>query len=327
VKQSRGSARVLGVVTLLLAVGYWPCHARIGEPANLDNEATHKPSNVQTGTTPAHPPITDIVIPPLPDAFTQSSDPNVRRAVELLAEASAFKELVIEPSDIFGETESEVPLKSAVVSVGVIPRRGGCVKYSPDEWVRDCEPMVRPGVVSCRSYRYNGSLCVEWFDSRTPLTWMVEIRMDGTTGSATYENFNVQSSVQNLDQKYAAFSHSQHIEHPSFDEGYVDGPMLDVEFLVEGEATLYTPYSEHDLSTRVIKTRHHKYDQFEGRFICDHSSTLSFMPNGAYHAVHLCLNLDTNELFTCWVAYWKDEEGGWMTFDEDGRLNDSGEFG
>jgi len=272
------------------------------------------------------PPVLGIVIPRLPDAFTSLSDPNAQRVNDMLDEVAAFESSVFDPTAFFGEPDSEVSSKSSTVLSGVIPPRAGCVEFSPNDWVSDCEPVVRPGVVSCRFYRYNGSLCVEWFDDRTPYTWMVEIRMDGKSGSRRFEDFVVQRWIRNSDHKYASYEHRQTIEHPDLENGYVDGPQDEWEFMVEGDATLYTPNGKKDLSTRVFRHRHHRYDFNDREFFVDSSSTLSCYPDGGFHSLLLCASLKTRELYTCYSAYWKEGKGGWMTFDEDGRLTGSGEI-
>jgi len=326
VNQARWSVLFLTVGALLFTVGLVPCRAQTGSPTNLSDGAHQSPSDPPAAMTPEIPPISEIVVPPLPDAFTKSSNPDVRKAAERVEEIFAFKDLDFDPSAVFGERDSDVSSKSSAISVGVIPPRAGCVEFSPSDWVPDCAPVVRPGVLSCRFYRYNGSLCVEWFDDRTPLTWMVEIRMDGTTGSATFENFVVQRWASNTDHKWAGYEHRQHIEHPDLEGGYADGPQDEWEFMVEGEATLYTPNGKTDLSTRHLTHRHHQYDFNDREFFMLFKSTLSCFPDGGFRSVLYCANLKTKELYVCYVAYWKEDKGGWMTFDEDGRLTASGEF-
>lgn len=324
--QPRWSFQRLTIGALLFTLTSVPCRAQSGSPTNPGDEAHQVLSDTQAGVAPEIPSFSEIVVPPLPDAFTNSPNPDVRKAVEWVEEILAFKDLEFDPSAVFGEPDSEISTKSSAVSVGVIPPRAGCVEFSPADWVPDCEPVVRPGVVSCRFYRYDGSLCVEWFDNRTPLAWMVEIRMDGTSGSATFEDFVVQRWARNSDQKWAGYERRQHIEHPDLKGGYADGPQDEWEFLVEGEATLYTPNGKTDLSTRHIVHRHHRYDFRDREFFLSFKSTLSCFPDGGFHAVLYCSNLKTKEIYVCYVAYWKEDKGGWMTFDEDGRLTGSGEY-
>lgn len=324
--QPRWSVQLFAIWALLFIVAVVPSGGQTGSPIEPDDKAYQTPSGIPAAMTPEIPPISEIVIPSLPDAFTSSSDPNARRIIDMLDEVAGFESSMFNPTAFFGEPESETSTKSSAVSVGVIPPRAGCVEFSPADWVPDCEPVLRPGVVSCRFYLYDGSLCVEWFDDQTPLTWMVEIRMDGTSGSSTFENFVVQHWTTNADHKFASYQTNQHIEHPDLEDGYADGPQDYWEFMVEGEATLFTPSGKTDLATRHIRHIHHQYDSNDREFFVLFKSSLSCFPDGGFRSVRICANLKTKDLYTCYAAYWKEDEGGWMTFDEDGRLTDSGEF-
>lgn len=324
--QEKRSIQLLTVGALLFAVASAPCWAQTESPRGPDDTTHEIPSGTSAPMTPEALPVSEIVIPSLPDAITSSSDPNARRVVDMLDEAAALKISIFDPTALFEEPAAETSTKSSPVTRGVIAPRAGCVEYSPDKWVPDCEPVVRPGVVVCRFYRYNGSLCVEWFDARTPFTWKRSVRMDGTSGSSTFERFYVQHWSQNADLKFATYQHNQHIENPDLENGYADGPQDYWEFMVDGDGTLYTPSGKTDLATRVFRHKHHRYDFNDREFFIDSSSTLTCYPDGGFHVLHLCASLKTKELYTCYVAYWKDGEGGWMTFDEDGRLTDSGKI-
>lgn len=324
--QPRWLVLIFTIGALLFAVALVPCRAQTGSPIEPGDASHQTPSDTPAAMTLEPPPVLGIVIPRLPEAFMNSSDPNARRIIDMLDEVATFESSMFDPTAVFGESETELSTKSSAVSVGVIAPRAGCVEYSPNDWVIECDPVVRPGVVSCHAYQYNGSLCVEWFDSKTPLTWMVEIRLDGTSGSSTFENFVVQRWTRNSDHKYVSYSYRQHTEHPDLENGFADGPQDDWEFMVEGEATLYTPSGTTDLSTRVIKHRHHRFDFNDREFNVAYSSTLSCYPDGGFHSRLLCSNRKTKELYTCYVAYWKEDEGRWMTFDEAGGLTGSGEF-
>ncbi len=326
-------AIVLGGILLTLLASPVPCRSQENPPennvGNAEGSDPQSPAEILAAMSRDQPLLSEIVIPPLPDAMTGPQDPNMRKIVELFDELSSLKDRAFDVPDVFGDPVKSEAEKSASVAQGTVKPRAGCKEHTQGGWKNDwCKSGLPAGFVSCHFYRYDGSLCEEFFDDLTPSNRNRSYRLDGTSGATTYHTFVVQSFTRSREDRYFLYEHNQHIEHSDLEKGYVDGPWDSWEFLVEGEATLYTPYGEADLSTLIIKHKHHRFDWPDRKFYQNLLGITTFHPNDTITSGLWCMNLDTKELYQCYFAHWdtKDGKGSWYTRDKDGQITGSGEW-
>jgi hypothetical protein len=245
-----------------------------------------------------HPLIGDIVPFPIPETLEQSQDSRILEVVDKLEESNSFRSY----------------------GLGTQLQSAGLSGYEVQSWTEEC--FDNPP--TCVYTEVEGTLTKTVTHIWAYDQWMYRLHYDGYDGEHHYDNFLLQSAVQNHDLRFAKFTVYQNPDHPTLPPG----PLFEWIFQVQGQDSyLYTPWDPpQSLATYIHSCSGYFWSMSHQQYRKNYTmiSTYEAFTNLKKYELHVWSPFIEDIYLWILILFFSDGHVSWWEYDYHGNIIDSG---